>query len=158
MTIFEKFPLIDGTFFLSPKSHAKSAVPLVTNLVSNSSSIASLVNSPEKKYLNAVCMGCLEGWNCVLKCRGCNRRWDGSHLILGSMYAYDIFAAIPCCISRLRCNNCSQLVISSAKRLEFFSEFSQSLSCASCGVKDFHFVKPLPVTFIPGGKRPMIHE
>jgi len=152
MSIFEKFPLIDGTFFVSPRQHGKSAVSLVTNLA-NSSVAAQFANCPEKKYLNAICMGCLEGWNCTLRCRGCSRRWDGSHLILGSMYAYDIFAAIPCCLTRLRCNNCSQLVVPSNKKLEFFSEFSQSLSCSNCGIKDFHFVKPLPVTFVPAEGR-----
>jgi len=158
MPIFEKFPLIDGTFFVSPRQHGKSAVSLITNL-SNSSIAAQFASCPEKKYLNAICMGCLEGWNCNLRCRGCSRRWDGSHLILGSMYAYDIFAAIPCCMNRLKCNNCSQLVVPSNKKLEFFSEFSQAFSCSGCRTKDFHFVKPLPVTFIPGpGRRALVDE
>jgi hypothetical protein len=131
----------------------------LTTLISTSSTAAAILsNSSEKKYLNAVCMGCLEGWNCILKCRGCNRKWDGSHLILGSMYTYDIFAAIPCCISRLRCNNCSNPVIPTSRRLEFFSEFSQSMACQSCGAKDFHFVKPLPVTFVPARKMSVLDQ
>ena len=28
--------------------------------------------------------------------------WDGSQLILGTMYSYDIFAAVPCCADRLK--------------------------------------------------------
>ena len=28
--------------------------------------------------------------------------WDGSQLILGTMYSYDIFAAVPCCAERLK--------------------------------------------------------
>jgi hypothetical protein len=137
MPIFERFPLIDGTFFLSPRQHSKAAVKLVAASI-------------ERKFLNAVCMGCLEGWNSSLKCRSCRTKWDGSHLILGSMYSYDIFAAVPCCISRLKCANCNNLAISPGRRLEFFSDYSQNLACSHCGVKDFHFVKPLNVTFMQG--------
>lgn len=137
MPIFERFPLIDGTFFLSPRQHSKAAVKLVAASI-------------ERKFLNAVCMGCLEGWNSSLKCRSCRTKWDGSHLILGSMYSYDIFAAVPCCISRLKCSNCNNLAISPGRRLEFFSDYSQNLACSHCGVKDFHFVKPLNVTFMQG--------
>ena len=55
-------------------------------------------------FLSAVCMGCLEGWNCRLQCRNgqCSKLWDGSQLILGTMYSYDIFAAVPCCADRLK--------------------------------------------------------
>lgn len=136
MPIFERFPLIDGTFFLSPRQHSKAAVQIVGASI-------------ERKYLNAVCMGCLEGWNSSLKCRFCRTKWDGSHLILGSMYSYDIFAAVPCCISRLMCCNCNHLAIAAGRRLEFFSDYSQNLACAHCGMKDFHFVKPLYITFMP---------
>ena len=55
-------------------------------------------------YLSAVCMGCLEGWSARLQCRNqsCSKVWDGSQLILGTMYSYDIFAASPCCAERLK--------------------------------------------------------
>lgn len=136
MPIFERFPLIDGTFFLSPRQHSKAAVQIVGASI-------------ERKFLNAVCMGCMEGWNSSLRCRSCKAKWDGSHLILGSMYSYDIFAAVPCCISRLKCCNCNNLAISPGRRLEFFSDYSQNLACSHCGIKDFHFVKPLYITFMP---------
>ena len=136
MPIFERFPLIDGTFFLSPRQHSKAAVQIVGASI-------------ERKFLNAVCMGCMEGWNSSLRCRSCRTKWDGSHLILGSMYSYDIFAAVPCCISRLKCCNCNNLAISAGRRLEFFSDYSQNLACSHCGIKDFHFVKPLYITFMP---------
>ena len=54
------------------------------------------------QYLSAVCMGCLEGWTLRLRCRSCGQPWDGSHLILGTMYTFDIFAATPCCAERLK--------------------------------------------------------
>ena len=55
-------------------------------------------------YLSAVCMGCLEGWTSRLQCKNgnCGKLWDGSQLILGTMYSYDIFAAVPCCADRLK--------------------------------------------------------
>ena len=56
-------------------------------------------------YLSSVCMACLEGWTCSLRCRSCHTRWDGSSLILGTMYSYDVFAAVPCCPDRLRVTN-----------------------------------------------------
>ena len=54
-------------------------------------------------YLTAVCMSCLEGWTGGgILCRYCIKPWNGSHLILGTMYSYDIFAAMPCCSERLK--------------------------------------------------------
>ena len=136
MPIFERFPLIDGTFFLSPRQHSKAAVKIVGASI-------------ERKYLSAVCMGCLEGWNSSLRCRSCRAKWDGSHLILGSMYSYDIFAAVPCCMARLSCSGCGNLAVSAGRRLQFFSDYSQNVCCSHCGLKDFHFVKPLFVAFMP---------
>lgn len=34
--------------------------------------------------------------------RFCAQKWEGSLLVLGTMYAYDIFAATPCCTERLK--------------------------------------------------------
>lgn len=130
MLIFDRYPLVDGTFFLSPRQHSKGCVPV------------RLDGRPQ--YLNAVCMGCLEGWTSAgMKCRYCQARWNGSHLILGSMYSYDIFAATPCCPERLRCNNCHKMVMPADRRLQFFSDYSHSVACPHCRVIDFHFVKSL---------------
>ncbi len=41
-------------------------------------------------------------WFKVVFCRHCLAPWDGSQLILGTMYSYDIFAAVPCCADRLK--------------------------------------------------------
>ncbi|CAG2119096.1 unnamed protein product, partial [Medioppia subpectinata] len=69
MIIFDRYPLIDGTFFLSPRQHNKAAVPVHIE--------------GRVLFMNAVCMGCLEGWNRTLHCKSCRVRWNGSHLILG---------------------------------------------------------------------------
>lgn len=34
--------------------------------------------------------------------RFCSHKWEGSSLVLGTMYSYDIFAAVPCCTERLK--------------------------------------------------------
>lgn len=129
MYIFERYPLIDGTFFLSPRQHTKACIQVKMD--------------GRSSFLSAVCMGCLEGWTASLLCRFCLQPWDGSQLILGTMYSYDIFAAVPCCAERLKCTNCSQLVIHPDQRFNFFSDYSQTVSCPHCGVQDFHFTKPL---------------
>lgn len=38
----------------------------------------------------------------IFFCRFCAQKWEGSSLVLGTMYAYDIFAAMPCCTERLK--------------------------------------------------------
>jgi len=54
------------------------------------------------QFLSAVCMACLEGWGPghTLRCVHCGTPWDGSSLVLGTMYSYDIFAAMHCCPER----------------------------------------------------------
>lgn len=64
-----------------------------------------------QQYLTAVCMGCLEGWSVGLRCSYCNTRWNGSALILGTMYSFDIFAAMPCCEGRLKVTTPTPLMV-----------------------------------------------
>uniref|UniRef100_A0A182LY31 Headcase middle domain-containing protein n=1 Tax=Anopheles culicifacies TaxID=139723 RepID=A0A182LY31_9DIPT len=90
MLVFDRYPLVDGTFFLSPKQHNKGCIEVkYENRI---------------QYLTSVCMACLEGVepNRVVRCRFCVNKWDGSSLVLGTMYSYDIFAAMPCCTERLK--------------------------------------------------------
>ncbi|XP_071044395.1 headcase protein [Parasteatoda tepidariorum] len=129
MLIFDRYPLIDGTFFISPRQYCNSSIPVKVDC--------------QLQYLNAVCMGCLEGWNSVLICKYCQNRWDGRDLILGTMYSYDVIAAIPCCQERLRCNNCQRIIMLPDRRLQFFSDYSRSIPCSNCSAVDFHFIKPL---------------
>ncbi|CAG0897523.1 unnamed protein product [Cyprideis torosa] len=128
MVVFDRYPLIDGTFFLSPRQHSKHCIQ---------------VNSSSPQFLSAVCMACLEGWTNKLLCRFCGSRWDGSSLILGTMYSYDIFAATPCCAERHKCNNCRNFVLHPDQRLRFFSDCSRPCTCPFCGQHDYHLVKPM---------------
>ena len=120
-------------------------------------------------------MGCLEGWTAQICCKFCGKPWTGGHLVLGTMYSYDIFAAVPCCPERLKvlnfqnffnfflkrisllfqCNNCNNLVIHPDQRFSFFSDYSQMVSCPHCGVQEAHFAKNLPSIFLRRDERSM---
>ncbi|XP_046667334.1 headcase protein [Homalodisca vitripennis] len=135
MLVFDRYPLIDGTFFLSPRQHSKACVEVKVE--------------GRTQYLTAVCMGCLEAWapGRRLRCRYCSTPWDGSSLVLGTMYSYDIFAAMPCCTERLKCNACTKPLLLPHQRLNFFSDYSHRVGCPHCGDQDHHFVKPLAVCY-----------
>lgn len=119
------------------------------------------------QFLTAVCMACLEGGGArAIRCRFCLQQWDGSSLVLGTMYSYDVFAAMPCCTERikvsqmrnrwwkktnrlvwLQCNSCLKPVLHPQQRLNFFSDYSHMVPCPHCRTLDTHFVKPLPFCY-----------
>lgn len=131
MLVFDRYPLVDGSFFLSPKQHSNGCIEVKYE--------------GRPLFLTCVCMACLDGTstNRVINCRFCGEIWDGSNLVLGTMYAYDIFAAMPCCAERLKCNNCFKLLLHPQQRLNFYSDYSHCVTCPYCATQDTHFVKPL---------------
>ncbi|XP_065371290.1 headcase protein [Calliphora vicina] len=131
MLVFDRYPLVDGSFFLSPKQHSTECIEVKYE--------------GRSLYLTCVCMRCLDGTstNRNICCRFCTDKWDGSNLVLGTMYAYDIFAAMPCCAERLKCNNCFKLLLHPQQRLNFYSDYSHCVTCPYCATQDTHFVKPL---------------
>ncbi|XP_034179586.2 headcase protein isoform X2 [Osmia lignaria lignaria] len=134
MLVFDRYPLVDGTFFLSPRQHSPAC--------------AEVKVEGRTQFLSAVCMGCLEGsGGQPVRCRCCTQPWDGSSLVLGTMYSYDIFAAMPCCTERLKCNSCQKPLIYPHQRLNFYSDYSRVFACPHCRAVDAHFVKPLSICF-----------
>ncbi|XP_050427906.1 headcase protein [Adelges cooleyi] len=135
MLVFDRYPLVDGTFFLSPKQYSKNAVEVK--------------NEGRALFLNAVCMKCLDGKDADRKlcCRFCSTQWDGTSLIMGTMYSYDVFAAMPCCNERLKCNSCQKAMMMPHQRLNFYSDYSRKVTCPHCSVVDYHFVKPLALYY-----------
>ncbi|XP_076164894.1 hdc homolog, cell cycle regulator isoform X3 [Ptiloglossa arizonensis] len=134
MLVFDRYPLVDGTFFLSPRQHSPAC--------------AEVKVEGRTQFLSAVCMCCLEGsGGQPVRCRCCIQPWDGSSLVLGTMYSYDIFAAMPCCTERLKCNSCQKPLIYPHQRLNFYSDYSRVFACPHCRAVDAHFVKPLSVCF-----------
>ncbi|XP_045468849.1 uncharacterized protein LOC123676731 isoform X2 [Harmonia axyridis] len=141
LLVFDRYPLVDGTFFLSPRQHSKSCIEVKVE--------------GRTQFLTCVCMGCLEGNpGRQICCRFCNNRWDGSSLVLGTMYSYDIFAAMPCCTERIKCNSCFKPVLHPAQRLNYFSDYSHMVPCPHCRTLDTHFVKSLQYCFIQNSVRP----
>lgn len=128
LVIYDRYPLVDGTFFLSPRQHIKTCIQVKLE--------------GRNQNLYCVCMSCLEGWTTLMRCKFCFSPWDGSHLILGTMYSFDILAATPCCTERLKCNKCHQLVVLPEQRLNF-SDYSHPAPCPHCSAVDFHFIKSL---------------
>jgi len=131
LPVYDHFPLVDGTMFLSPErnpSQTKRAVKI----------------SSEGKceFVHACCVACLEGMN-TITCTYCSKYWQGSHLTLGTLYMYDIFAASPCCNNRLTCKNCNVAIhdVMYTRKMNF-SDFSRKNPCPSCGAVDHHFVRP----------------
>lgn len=131
MTVYDTYPLVDGTFYLSPVRCDDSSI-LVTH-------------RDRPRYLSAVCVSCMTGGaRARLQCRACGTPWNGSVLVVGSMYAYDVFAAAPCCPARLACNRCDLEVTGrNGASPQSYSDYSRSYVCPHCNADDYHFVKPL---------------
>ncbi|XP_019382295.1 PREDICTED: headcase protein homolog [Gavialis gangeticus] len=129
LPVFEQFPLVDGTLFLSPSRHDEIEYDVPCHL------------QGRLMHLYAVCVDCLEGVHKII-CIKCKSRWDGSWHQLGTMYTYDILAASPCCQARLNCKHCGKPVIDVRIGMQYFSEYSNVQQCPHCGNLDYHFVKP----------------
>uniref|UniRef100_A0A3B1J7E9 Hdc homolog, cell cycle regulator n=1 Tax=Astyanax mexicanus TaxID=7994 RepID=A0A3B1J7E9_ASTMX len=129
LPIFEQFPLVDGTLFLSPSRHEEIEYDVPCHL------------QGRLMHLYAICVDCLEGVHKIV-CIKCKSRWDGSWHQLGTMYTYDILAASPCCQARLNCKHCGKPVIDVRVGMQYFSEYSNVQQCPHCGNLDYHFVKP----------------
>ncbi|XP_038818692.1 headcase protein homolog [Salvelinus namaycush] len=129
LPVFEQFPLVDGTLFLSPSRHDEIEYDVPCHL------------QGRLMHLYAICVDCLEGVHKIV-CIKCKSRWDGSWHQLGTMYTYDILAATPCCQARLNCKHCGKPVIDVRVGMQYFSEYSNVQQCPHCGNLDYHFVKP----------------
>lgn len=132
MSVFDRYPLVDGTLFLSPQAYDEQ--------------VLRVISEGRLQFINAVCVSCLEGGTDI-RCAACKRKWDGSALLLGTMYSYDIFAAMPCCQKRLTCKHCRRAVVDVASGLQYFSEYSHMIPCPYCKAYDYHFIRPLSETF-----------
>lgn len=133
LPVFDRYPMIDGTFFLSPQAYGENVVQVISD--------------GRLQFINAVCVGCLEGGSDI-RCAACKKKWDGSTLLLGTMYSYDIFAAMPCCQKRLTCKHCRRAVVDVNTGLSFYSEYSRMITCPYCKAYDYHFIRPMSDTFV----------
>ena len=129
LCVYDQFPLIDGTFYLSP-------------LKANSSSYEVESKTDDPLYLSAVCLKCLVGINKVT-CTFCSGTWNGNAHQIGTMYNYDIFASLPCCKASMECNKCRQQLLEPTCVTLSFSQLSQQHKCPHCSTSDYHFIKPI---------------
>lgn len=127
MPVFDKYPLIDGTFFLSPRRY--------------NTDMRVRFHGQKRQYMNALCFRCMIGAKRALQCRFCKKPWNGSTLVIGSMYAYDVFAAMPCCAAHQTCSECQRHIV--GPKMQFFSDYSRSIVCPHCRKEDHHFVKAI---------------
>lgn len=130
MTVYDQFPLVDGTFFLSPLKLSGSALVVESKEDSNPS------------FLVAICLRCLVGSN-KITCTYCMTPWNGNAHQIGTMYSYDLFAACPCCPASVQCNKCKQALVDPKQLTLSFSQLSSKHKCSSCNANDYHFVKPI---------------
>lgn len=129
MTVYDQYPLIDGTFYLSPLKPNASAYEVESK-------------GDDPLYLAAVCLSCLVGINKVV-CSYCCVAWNGNCHQIGTMYSYDLFAALPCCTTSVQCNSCKHVIMDPAKATLSFSQLSAQVKCTHCGALDYHFIKPI---------------
>lgn len=129
MSVYDQFPLIDGTFFLSP-------------IKSSDSSLEVEGKGDDPLFLSAVCLHCMAGINRV-SCRFCSTVWNGNLHQIGTMYSFNILSSFPCCGASVACNNCQQQLVDPSKITLSFCQLSSQAKCSHCGSVDYHYIKPL---------------
>lgn len=129
LDVFDRFPLINGSFYLSPVRPKWSSLEVESK-------------QDEPVFMSAVCLRCMTGSNRV-SCSYCSTLWDGNCHQIGTMYTYDLFAATPCCPASVQCTQCRQPVMDVAKNTSSYSQMSAQKECPHCGHKDYHCVKPI---------------
>lgn len=129
LLVYDRYPLVNGTFFLSPVR------PKVTSLEVEG-------KGDDPAYLSVVCVRCMAGINRVT-CVHCQATWNGLCHQIGTMYSYNILAAMPCCPARVQCNGCQKPILDVSKLTVSFSQLSSLYECPHCSSRDFHFLKPI---------------
>ena len=144
MPVYDRFPLVDGTLFASPYHYAKKPIPVYV--------------SEKHQFIHGICLKCLNGSGSKhkIKCKHCNESWQkltNRQIQIGTFYKYDLFAAYPCCQSRVKCNTChTQLTDLKTGGLPFFSLYSENSKCPQCFTDDYHFIKQLDEIFLKKNK------
>lgn len=168
MNIYGKFPLVDGTLFVSPvkydelngrakqMSNSDECLKEKEEVNEIKKSVPAMISN-RNQHIYAICLDCLHGKNNhEIKCKYCKKPWTGgSSLQIGTMYKYEIFAAFPCCQKRANCTKCDFPIVNlkATGGLQYFSSYSEEKECSNCKCKDYHFIKPLDQLFdIPSFK------
>ncbi|VDK48220.1 unnamed protein product [Anisakis simplex] len=129
LIVYDRYPLLDGTFFLSPVQHSKAALPMKFE--------------SKSAYLHAICIACMHTkWACV---RCARSDWFlGSSLVVGTLYMYDVLSTSLCCPPM--CRSClSPMLMTDWQRSSMekgnFNLFTEQTRCSACGRQDFHHIR-----------------
>lgn len=140
--VYENFPIVDGTLFLSPVKLSKTCIRFDDQQQNSLNGL----ESSTTRHMCFICVSCLEGKPKKLECSSCLAPWNGSFFQVGTLYSYNILSAIPCCEWKVSCKNCTKPIVDwkngDASTL-FFSHFSSKAKCPHCNVEDYHYIKSL---------------
>ena len=129
LEVYDRFPLINGSFYLSPIRPKWSSLEVESK-------------QDDPVFMSAVCVRCMVGQNTV-SCSFCSSQWDGKCHQIGTMYTYDLFAAIPCCSTSVQCTACRKPILDVARITLSYSQLSTQLECPHCTNKGYHCIKPI---------------
>lgn len=131
LPVYDKYPLIDGTFFVSPIARNENKTEIMVD--------------GRKFFLQQLCADCLWAkWGC----NNCNKQdwFNGKSFILGTLYYYDILSTSLCCSSR--CYRCKKTL---PIRDQLYAQLAngnylvvnEMITCDGCGCHDYHLTRNL---------------
>ncbi|KAF8368284.1 cri-1 [Pristionchus pacificus] len=121
LPIYDKYPLVDGIFFLS--TLPRQGVPSVH-----------LLFDSRPYYIQVICADCLfSQWRC--KYTG-DESFMGRSLILGTLYTFDVISIPQCCTPL--CHDCNSPISVSPQLINYikmgnYSLIHEPLTCSACG-------------------------
>ncbi|UMM11942.1 hypothetical protein L5515_000966 [Caenorhabditis briggsae] len=139
LKVYDKYPLIDGVFYISPVSQfgPKTEISL----------------DGRRFYLQQLCARCLwSDWSC--KNCGKDEWFDGRSFVLGTLYYYDIVSAGRCCPSV--CQTCRQPLgvrdqLATQLANGNYATINEQMTCQACGSSKFHLVRDIKTIHVARG-------
>jgi hypothetical protein len=125
ITVYDRYPLLDGTFFVSPINQNNAGV--------------SVRFESKPCFLLALCVHCMEA-HTVYQCAICGScEWaPWTRMIVGGLYTYDLLSCRACC--QRCCRHCgAALPLNTAEHS--YTAQCQSFMCSNCGVNDYHLLR-----------------
>lgn len=151
MSIYDKFPLVDGTLYMSPVKYSNQNSNEIEVDDKRPLLFVEANISNKHQFIYAVCLNCLHSANNhIIKCKCCKLEWKGGKsLQVGTLYKFEIFSPFLCCQSRLNCSKCLMPIVNlkSNGGLPYFSSYSEEKECFYCKTVDYHLIKPLNQIF-----------
>uniref|UniRef100_A0A1I7U467 Headcase domain-containing protein n=1 Tax=Caenorhabditis tropicalis TaxID=1561998 RepID=A0A1I7U467_9PELO len=139
LKVYDKYPLIDGVFYISPVSQFGPKTEIALD--------------GRRFYLQQLCARCLwSDWSC--KNCGKDEWFDGRSFVLGTLYYYDIVSAGRCCPTV--CQSCKQSLgvrdqLATQLANGNFATINEQMTCQSCNTTGFHLVRDLKTCHVARG-------